>query len=149
MAQESISGFRKEGTWEEVVEHGEEITRIMKDADADADVEGSNFDDWQEWRPKNKDDMGDDIVEKTAKKASIDPDGDSGLKKASKKLFCSLEKAVYENVMGKASPCYFDNDLVSANIKDTSGRIGDSETFALEVDVYDADLKDEIRQNLE
>ncbi len=147
MAQESITGFRKEGSWEEVVEHGEEITQVMKESDAE--IEGGNFDDWEEWRPKNKDDMGDEVVEKTAKKASIDPDSDSGIKKAGKKLFCSLEEAVYENVMGKASPCYFDNDLVSANIKDTSGRIGDTETFALEVDVYDADLKDEIRQNLE
>ncbi|MFC4359438.1 DUF5828 family protein [Halobium salinum] len=65
--EESISGFKKRGSWGDVVEHGERITRALHEAG----VEGEAFEDWDEWRPKAHERLSDDVNEKTAKQASV------------------------------------------------------------------------------
>ncbi|ERG95972.1 DUF5828 family protein [Haloquadratum walsbyi] len=65
--QESVSGFEVRGTWGDVVEHGERITRALRDAD----VDGEAFDEWNEWRPKSHERLGEDVSEKTAAQASV------------------------------------------------------------------------------
>ncbi|AZH23973.1 DUF5828 family protein [Haloplanus aerogenes] len=65
--EESVSGFKRRGTWAEIVEHGERITRALRDAGA----EGEAFEEWDEWRPKSHERLGEDVNEKTAEQASV------------------------------------------------------------------------------
>ena len=76
--EESVSGFKVRGTWAEIVEHGECITRALRDAGTHtaSDEPSSSYPDafaeWDEWRPKPHDQIEDDISEKTAEQASVD-----------------------------------------------------------------------------
>jgi len=65
--EESISGFKRRGTWGDVVEHGERITRALRDAGA----EGEAIEEWDEWRPKSHERLSEDVSEKTAEQASV------------------------------------------------------------------------------
>jgi len=65
--EESVSGFKIRGAWGDVVEHGERITRALRDADVDGDA----FEEWDEWRPKSHERLRDDVSEKTAEQASV------------------------------------------------------------------------------
>lgn len=64
---------------------------------------------------------------------------------AGRKALRSVEDAVYRNVMTQVAPYYFDNALISANISRT--RNGD-EPFALEVNVNEDELKQEVGERL-
>ncbi len=64
--EESVSGFKQEGGWVRVVEHGERITTALEEEG----VSGGEFEDWDEWRPKAEERFGEDINEKTAEQAS-------------------------------------------------------------------------------
>ena len=178
--EESVSGFKCRGTWAEIVEHGERITRALRTlAREDADVDDEALSEWDEWRPKHDERLDEDVNRKTAEQASIDegegeqagkaPDED--LKTAGEKLadsYENLEKpreavdewresinyvaraadsatrkavrkvegSVYKNVMTQVSPYYFDNELVSANL-----RRADTDDYVFEVNVNDDDLK--------
>ena len=97
--EESVSGFKTRGTWPEIVEHGERISRALREAGVDGDA--GSFEDWSEWRPKAHERLGDDVNEKTADQASvaegegeqagINPDED--LRTAGEKLSESYERA--------------------------------------------------------
>ncbi|GGJ07694.1 hypothetical protein GCM10008995_16990 [Halobellus salinus] len=65
--EESVSGFKIRGAWGDVVEHGERITRALRDADVDSDA----FEEWDEWRPKSHERLREDVGEKTAEQASV------------------------------------------------------------------------------
>jgi hypothetical protein len=65
--EESVSGFKIRGSWGDVVEHGERITRALRDAGA----EGDAFEQWDEWRPKAHERLGEDVNQKTAEQASV------------------------------------------------------------------------------
>ncbi|WP_224270644.1 DUF5828 family protein [Haloprofundus salinisoli] len=94
--EESISGFKLHGSWDDVVEHGERITRALHEVG----VSGDAFDEWDEWRPKAHERLGEDVNQKTAEQASVgegegekagkDPDDD--LRTAGEKLSESYEK---------------------------------------------------------
>ncbi len=165
--EESISGFKLRGSWGDIVEHGERITQALREADASGDA----FTEWDEWRPKAHERLGEDVAEKTAEQAHVSegkgeqagesPDDD--LRTAGEKLTESYEKleeddtegavdrwqdsvnyvaraadsagrkairkvedTVYQKVMTQLAPYYFDNELVSANIQQTS-RMEDGE----------------------
>ena len=178
-AEESVSGFELRGSWVDVVEHGERITRALKDLAAEGvEVGETALAEWDEWRPKADERLSEDVNRKTAEQASIDegegeragrtPDED--LKTAGEKLADSyesleepreavdewresinyvaraadsatrkavrkVEDSVYRNLMTRMSPYYFDNGLVSANLR----RADDGYVF--EVNVNDDDLK--------
>lgn len=76
--EESISGFKVRGTWADIIEHGECITRALRDAGTHTASGNPNssspdaFAEWDEWRPKPHDQLEDDISEKTAEQASVD-----------------------------------------------------------------------------
>ncbi|WP_440990413.1 DUF5828 family protein [Haloarchaeobius baliensis] len=70
--EESISGFKVRGTWPEVVEHGERITRALRDLDVNDGEHADAFVEWNEWRPKATEDIDADVSEKTAEQASVD-----------------------------------------------------------------------------
>jgi len=65
--EESVSGFKIRGAWGDVVEHGERITRALRDAGVDGDA----FEEWDEWRPKSHERLQEDVSEKTADQASV------------------------------------------------------------------------------
>jgi len=96
--EESVSGFSETGSWHDVVEHGERITRALKDAGVE--VDDGAFEEWNEWRPKSHERLDEDVNHKTAEQASVargegeregkDPDED--LRTAGKKLSESYER---------------------------------------------------------
>lgn len=63
----TVSGFKIKGDWGEVVEHGERITRALRDAGIDSEA----FEEWDHWRPKSHELLGSDIKKKTADHASV------------------------------------------------------------------------------
>jgi uncharacterized protein YecA (UPF0149 family) len=65
--EESISGFKLRGSWGDIVEHGERITRALRDLG----VDGEAFEEWDEWRPKSHERLSKDVSEKTAEQASV------------------------------------------------------------------------------
>ncbi|WP_339105283.1 DUF5828 family protein [Haloterrigena salinisoli] len=199
--EESISGFKVRGDWGDVVEHGERITRALRDAgvhdpaDSDGVEEADSarfadaFEEWEEWRPKAHETLETDVSEKTSDQASVeegkgekagkDPDEDiktAGEKlsesyerledddaegavgnwresidyvaraadSASRKALRRVEDTVYQNVMTQLAPYYFDNELISANIQQSTRNGGNGEQFVFEVNVNDDVLKDDV-----
>ena len=70
--EESVSGFKVRGSWGDIVEHGERLTRALKDiADEGEVVDEVDLEEWDEWRPKADERLGEDVNEKTAEKASV------------------------------------------------------------------------------
>ncbi len=65
---------------------------------------------------------------------------------AGRKAIRKVEDAVYRNVMTQIAPYYFDNELISANLR----RIGGDEdpTYVFEVNVNDDDLKIHVSNKL-
>ncbi|MUV89389.1 hypothetical protein GJ629_05295 [Halapricum sp. CBA1109] len=186
--EESVSGFKLRGGWMAVVEHGERITRALREIAETDDVDETALDAWDEWRPKSDERLDEDVNEKTAEQASIDegegekegkgPDEDlqtAGEKltesyenldepneavdkwgesidyvaraadSAGRKALRTVEGAVYKNVMTQMAPYYFDNELVSANLKRISG---EDPEYVLEVNVNDDDLKIKVSNRL-
>ncbi|WP_247005382.1 DUF5828 family protein [Halorientalis litorea] len=190
--EESVSGFKQRGRWVDVVEHGERLTRALKDAadDADVAVDSADIAEFDDWRPKTDERLDEDVNEKTAEKASVaegegekagadvdedlqtageklsesyeklDEDPDEAVDKwgesldyvaraadsAGRKALRAVEGAVYKNVMTQIAPYYFDNALVSANLR----RVGSDEApeYVFEVNVNDDDLKIRVSNKL-
>jgi len=192
--EESISGFKINGAWDDVVEHGERITQALRQEDIEdaTDAIRSAFEEWDEWRPKAHEQLNTDVNEKTADQASVaEGKGEKAgkaasddVKKAGEKLSESykrmengddegavenwqdsigyvtraadsvgrkairtVENTVYQNVMTQLSPYYFDNELISANIKQ-QGRGDDDEQFVFEVNINDDELKAAVSERL-
>ena len=53
-----------------------------------------------------------------------------------RKAIRTFETGVYEQVMTRSTPYYFDNDLVSANILETA-RLEEGDGFVFEVNIND------------
>ena len=66
---------------------------------------------------------------------------------AGRKALRKVEDTVYRKVMTQVAPYYFDNELISANVRRVS-RGEDGETFEFEVNVNDDELKDEVSEIL-
>jgi len=66
--EESISGFKVRGDWGDVVEHGERITRALRQSGLD---DTPAFEAWDEWRPKHHERLDSEVSEKTAEQASV------------------------------------------------------------------------------
>ena len=106
--EETIAGFKQRGRWADVVEHGERITRALREAG----VDGPAFGEWDEWRPKFGERIDEDVSEKTAAQASVDEgegeragkDPDDDLRTAGERLtesYESLENDDTEGAMDK------------------------------------------------
>ncbi|PCR89102.1 DUF5828 family protein [Natrinema ejinorense] len=197
--EESISGFKVRGDWGDIVEHGERITRALRDVDVhDPDEDdGADFarafEEWDEWRPKAHETLESDVSEKTADQASVEEgkgekagkepdediktageklsesyeqleDDDAGAAmdnwkesvdyvaraadSASRKALRRVEDTVYQNVMTQLAPYYFDNELVSANVQQSTRNGDNGEQFVFEVNVNDDELKEEVSDRL-
>jgi len=125
---ETVSGFSVTGSWQDVVEHGERITRALKDLDAEtADPEA--LAEWDEWRPKSHERLDSDVNEKTAEKASVDegegeragkaPDED--LRTAGEKLTQSYER-LEDDDTGEAVDKWGESVEYVARAADSAGR---------------------------
>ncbi|MDZ7702267.1 MAG: DUF5828 family protein [Halobacteriales archaeon] len=184
---ERVSGFVVTGDWGEIVEHGERVTRALRDAG----VEGDAVEQWDAWRPKSHELLGQDMREKTAQQASVSEgageragktagedlqsageelgeayrklesdDTEGAVEKwqdslgyvaraadsAGRKAMRSVEDTVYKRLMTQVAPYYFDNELVSANIRSQRGH---EDPFALEVNVNDDEIKATVAERLE
>ena len=69
--EETIAGFKRRGGWTAVVEHGERITRALRETGA-AEEYPDAFSEWEQWRPKSGERIDEDVNEKTAEQASVD-----------------------------------------------------------------------------
>ncbi len=196
--QNGVSGFKVEGTWAEVVEHGERITRALRQAGLATASAGEDdleqaLEEWEAWRPKHHDTLEEDIRQKTADQASIGQGAGEqagkhpvedlreardrffeGLAKAEaeglqeavtsigesigrlgraadsagRKALRSVEAAVYQGVMTRVTPYYFDNELVSADLSRTRRTNGRQASYSLEVNVQDDRLKNRVARIL-
>ncbi len=66
--EESVSGFKIEGSWCDIVKHGEQIAFALEEIG----IESDNLEEYNEWRPKTSENIQNDINEKTAEKAVIE-----------------------------------------------------------------------------
>ncbi|QSX00720.1 DUF5828 family protein [Haloterrigena alkaliphila] len=112
--EESISGFKVRGDWGDVVEHGERITRALRDAgvhdgEDESDVDFTPaFEEWEEWRPKAHETLDSDVSEKTADQASVEEgkgekagkNPDEDIKTAGEKLSESYERLEDDDAEG-------------------------------------------------
>jgi len=101
--EESVSGFKRRGSWVEIVEHGERIARALSDVGEEVDVDGDALAEFEDWRPKSHERLDEDVSEKTAEKASVEEgkgekegkDPDEDLQTAGEKLaesYASLDE---------------------------------------------------------
>jgi hypothetical protein len=92
--EESVSGFKRRGSWVDIVEHGERIAQALADLDDDIDVDEEALAEFKEWRPKSHERLDEDVSEKTAEQASVEEgkgeqegkDPDEDLQTAGEKL---------------------------------------------------------------
>lgn len=152
----SVSGFSTEGKWVDVVEMGERVSFALSNTvcyDYSRDIERFNS-----WRPKAKEDLSTDMNRKTSRQASLDTDDKridsdvegSFVQRLYSLLYNSLlegfsrtEEYVYQNLMTKVSPYYFDSQLLSANL-----RRKDTNLYKIEINVNDDDIKTEVAEKL-
>ncbi|MFC7044029.1 DUF5828 family protein [Halobacteriaceae archaeon GCM10025711] len=138
--EESISGFKIRGSWGAVVEHGERITRALRDVaddviDEDESpefrplLEGDAFEEWDEWRPKSHERLSRDVSEKTAEQAHVNEgegeragkNPDEDLQTAGEKLTESYEKLEDDDTKGAVERWQDSIDYVT-RAADTAGR---------------------------
>ncbi len=128
--EESISGFKIRGTWGDIVEHGERISRALRDVQVHrGDEYAEAFEEWDEWRPKSHERIEEDVSEKTAEQASVaegkgeqagkNPDED--IKTAGEKLSESYEKLDADDAEGAVGKWGESIDYV-ARAADSAGR---------------------------
>ncbi len=97
--EESVSGFKRTGTWVEIVEHGERITQALAELTDTIELDEGAFTQFDEWRPKSHERLDEDVNEKTAEQASVEKgkgekkgkDPDEDLQTAGEKLAESYE----------------------------------------------------------
>lgn len=96
--EEKVSGFRLEGSWSEVVDHGERIAHILINIDEVEEKFSEEFYEYNDWRPKPDENI-DVISKKTSKKASIDRSKNEidkeNLSEEAKKSKKEIEKTYY------------------------------------------------------
>jgi len=187
--EERVSGFRGRGSWADVVDHGDRITRALRAAGVDETALTA----WEGWRPKAEDRLEAEVSERTVEEATLDegPGERAGqppsedLERASERAVESIETAdgdgpgdvvekwaeslehllraadttarravrtvestVYEEVMTRFTPYYFDDEPVSATLRRTT-RLEDGDEFVFEVTVSDDDLRAELSRRLD
>ena len=101
--EESVSGFKATGGWADVVEHGERISRALRDiaAEEDVDVDEEALAAFDEWRPKTHERLDEDVNEKTAEQASVgEGEGEKAGKEPDEDIQTAGEKLTesYENL---------------------------------------------------
>ncbi|MFB6218535.1 MAG: DUF5828 family protein [Halobacteriaceae archaeon] len=125
--EDTISGFKVRGDWPAVVEHGERITRALRDSGFDEDDEP--FAEWDEWRPKAHERLSEDVNEKTAEQAATSEgegeragkSADEDMREAGERLTESY-RALDEEGAGGAIEKWQDSISHVERAVDTAGR---------------------------
>lgn len=65
--EKTVSGVKFEGKWEDIVNRGEEVTEVLKE-----ETDSESVDEWDDWRPREGEELQDDHREKTVEKASLE-----------------------------------------------------------------------------
>lgn len=149
-------GLQERGSWLDIVEHGERFTEALQDECAEAE----KLNEWNEWRPRSED-SSEKQRRKTARNASIDTK-DSSVKEAfeksgpkkqytllrvgnytSRRIVQAVEEIVYKKIMSVTSPQYFDNKLISAELKTLS-----EDTYVLSVTVNQREIQDTVYERI-
>lgn len=123
--EESVSGFKVRGDWGEIVEHGERITRALRDIGEN----GERFDEWDDWRPKSHELLNSEMREKTATHASVkegsgekrDKSPNDDIQTAGEKLAESYQK-LEDDETGEAVEKWQDSMSYVARAADSAGR---------------------------
>jgi len=126
--EESVSGFKATGDWGEIVEHGERLTRALRDAGA-VEAYPDEFDEWDDWRPKSNELLDSELREKTAHHAAVQEGAgeragaspDEDIQTAGEKLAESYEK-LGQNERGEAVEMWQDSINFVARAADSAGR---------------------------
>ena len=66
--EERVSGFRGRGSWADVVDHGDRITRALRAAGVDETALTA----WEGWRPKAEDRLEAEVSERTVEEATLE-----------------------------------------------------------------------------
>lgn len=123
--EESVSGFKVRGDWGEIVEHGERITRALRDIGES----GERFEEWDDWRPKSHELLNSEMREKTATHASVkegsgekrDKSPNDDIQTAGEKLAESYQK-LEDDETGEAVEKWQDSMSYVARAADSAGR---------------------------
>lgn len=123
--EESVSGFKVRGDWGEIVEHGERITRALRDIGEN----GERFEEWDDWRPKSHELLNSEMREKTATHASVkegtgekrDKSPNDDIQTAGEKLAESYQK-LEDDETGEAVEKWQDSMSYVARAADSAGR---------------------------
>ncbi|AGN01392.1 hypothetical protein L593_07225 [Salinarchaeum sp. Harcht-Bsk1] len=129
--EERVSGFRVTGDWPAIVEHGERVTRALRDLDVNGDSPyAADFEEWEEWRPKAHERIEEDVPEKTAEQASVgEGEGEKAgstpgedVKTAGDKLSESYEKLEDDGDAAGAREAWGESIDYVARAADSAGR---------------------------
>ena len=125
--EESVSGFRRRGSWPDIVEHGERISRALRECGNEDEA----FEEWEEWRPKPHERIETDVSAKTADQASVaegegeqagrSPDED--LRTAGKRLSQSYEELSEDDAAGAMQKWQDSVDYVSRAADSASRKV--------------------------
>jgi hypothetical protein len=90
--EESVSGFSQRGSWSDIVEHGERVTRALRELarEEGVEVDDASLTEWDEWRPKHDERLDEDVNQKTAEQASV---GEGAGEKAGKEPDEDIQQA--------------------------------------------------------
>ncbi len=84
--EKTVSGLKIEGDWEDVVETSEKVSDALRES-----VPEEKIKDWEYWRPKNDEDMENDVKDKTVEIACID---ESEIENSDNSLITELKEAL-------------------------------------------------------
>jgi hypothetical protein len=193
--EERISGFRVEGDWDDVVAHGDRISKALQDLGSqahprlDARRYREALHEFDHWRPRAGETFEGDLRPRTAEQASVhrgegEQKGHSSgddLERAGQTLVApesvayvdasvgrrlaeasrltgraldtglrgllrNVEETIYEHLMTRTAPCYFDNRIVSANLAEIAN---DDEQYQFEIDINADELKQKVARHVE
>lgn len=156
--KETITGFKKRGSWSEVVQFGNLISEALDEVD----ITNADRREWEKWKPKPNDSFNSEMEQKTASQASVKnndkdvfeyirqtkkeienksmKDAMKNTQKASKQTLGEIEHFVYRNVMTFISPQYFDNTLINAELNQVS-----DDTYVFEVNFADDSTYEQVK----
>lgn len=152
MVDNKVSGLQKRGDWYSIVKFGQKVSEVLHDYDVDDEL----LEEWDYWRPHMNDDFDTDMRRRTSKFASTNPQSvdkerfDNSVRYLLNRceefgqqfIQCS-EELVYDNLMTRVCPYYFDNQLISANIRKKA-----EDKYLFEVKINDDSLRSEVEDEL-
>ncbi|MFP3871550.1 MAG: DUF5828 family protein [Candidatus Aenigmatarchaeota archaeon] len=137
---------------------------ITKKTVEEASIEKKGVEDGYDGPKEELEKAGEKIKKGVAETVKID-DSDEGsstekIKRASKNIerlvgaesirsIRKLEKLIYQGLMLRFNPCYFDTEEFSISFKKGNGGDGDAKAYVLAINISDDGLRDKVQKELE